>query len=74
MSIVFYNPDTPEAARSLANVLVALSPGDPILGLIVKVQDDGGEGRVINWMFADVNLLKSLAIVLPGREPDFPKE
>lgn len=60
-NIVFFENDNPQAGESLRRALA--KTGDaPLLGLILKVEEE----RVVNWMFADTSLIKSLALILPG--------
>ena len=63
--VTFLSPDSPEAARTLAEALQSL-PGVPILGFLVKIvpAEDGRE-MCVNWQFADSAYLKSLALVMP---------
>jgi len=63
-NIVFSENDDPRAAESLRRVLAQTGEA-PLLGLILKVEADGKGERVVNWMFADTSLVKSLALVLP---------
>ena len=62
-NIVFFEEDSPQAAESLKSAL-ANTGNAPILGLVLKVEED----RVVNWMFADTSLVKSLALILPGKK------
>jgi hypothetical protein len=64
--ITFFNPDDPLAGESLARSLY--DSDQPILGLIVKVkQQENGDEQIVNWSFADITLIKSLAaLCLPG--------
>ncbi len=66
-NIVFFENDSPQAVESLKNALA--KTGDaPLLGLVLKVEaDPKGEERVVNWMFADTSFIKSLALILPGK-------
>ena len=63
-NIVFSENDDPQAGESLRRVLAQTGEA-PLLGLILKVEADGKGERVVNWMFADTSLVKSLALVLP---------
>ena len=64
-NIVFFENDNPQAGESLRNALAKTGEA-PLLGLVLKVEADSqGEERVVNWMFADTSLVKSLALVLP---------
>ena len=63
-NIVFSENDDPRAAESLRRVLAQTGEA-PLLGLILKVEADGKGERVVNWMFADTSLVKSLALILP---------
>ena len=66
-NIVFFENDSPQAVESLKNALA--KTGDaPLLGLVLKVEaDPKGKERVVNWMFADTSFIKSLALILPGK-------
>ena len=66
-NIVFFEDDSPQAVESLKSALA--KTGDaPLLGLVLKVEaDTKGEERVVNWMFADTSFIKSLALILPGK-------
>jgi len=64
-NIVFSENDDPQAGESLRRALAQTGEA-PLLGLVLKVEADSqGEERVVNWMFADTSLVKSLALVLP---------
>jgi len=63
-NIVFSENDDPQAGESLRRVLAQTGEA-PLLGLILKVEADGKGERVVNWMFADTSLVKSLALILP---------
>ena len=66
-NIVFFENDSPQAVESLKSAL-AKTGATPILGLVLKVEaDPKGEERVVNWMFADTSFIKSLALILPGK-------
>lgn len=60
-NIVFFENDNPQAGESLRRALAKTGEA-PLLGLILKVEEE----RVVNWMFADTSLIKSLALILPG--------
>lgn len=65
--IKFFTPDDPLAGESLARSLE--STEQPILGLIVKVKQEGGQETIVNWSFADPILIKSMAaLCLPGAD------
>jgi len=65
-NIVFSENDDPQAGESLRRALAQTGEA-PLLGLVLKVEADSqGEERVVNWMFADTSLIKSLALILPG--------
>ena len=64
-NIVFSENDDPQAGESLRRALAQTGEA-PLLGLVLKVEADSqGEERVVNWMFADTSLIKSLALILP---------
>ena len=60
-NIVFFENDDPQAGESLRRALAQTGEA-PLLGLVLKVEEE----RVVNWMFADTSLIKSLALILPG--------
>ena len=60
-NIVFSENDDPQAGESLRRALAQTGEA-PLLGLVLKVEEE----RVVNWMFADTSLIKSLALILPG--------
>ena len=65
-NIVFSENDDPQAGESLRRALAQTGEA-PLLGFLLKVEADSqGEERVVNWMFADTSLIKSLALILPG--------
>lgn len=65
--IRFFKPDDPLAGESLARSLE--STEQPILGLIVKVKQEDGEEKIVNWSFADPTLIKSMAaLCLPSTD------
>lgn len=62
-NIVFLNPDDPRTAETLAQAMRNGLENTISLGLVVKVDQDD---RIINWMLADSEWIKSLAaLVLP---------
>jgi len=64
-NIVFLDPDDPHAAETLAQAMRRWDNVLP-LGLVVKVDQ---EDRIINWMLADVEWIKSLAaLAMPPSE------
>lgn len=73
--VTFFSPDSPEAARALAEALNAL-PGIPILGFLVKIVPAAdGQEMCVNWQFADSTYLKALALVMPpGSQSQTDKE
>ncbi len=59
-SIVFIErDDDPKAIESLQAALVHVNM--PMIGLVLKVEN----GELVNWMFADAEFVKSLALILP---------
>ena len=64
-NIVFSENDDPQAGESLRRALAQTGEA-PLLGLILKVEANGKGEHVVNWMFADTSLIKSLALILPG--------
>ena len=75
LPIVFLDPDSDEAAEVLTQTLQSLPQGVLVLGLILKIErlPDGGE-RLVNWEYAAPEVLKSLALVLPGEIDQHLKE
>ena len=65
LPIVFYDPDSDAAAEALSQALQTLPHGSLVLGLIVKVERQADEEKIVNWQFAAPETLKSLALVLP---------
>lgn len=64
-NIIFFDPDSRSAQESLRTVLERVGEV-PLLGLVLKVEvDPNGQHQVVNWMFANTNFIKSLALVLP---------
>ena len=57
-NIVFSENDDPQAGESLRRALAQTGEA-PLLGLVLKVEEE----RVVNWMFADTSLIKSLALI-----------
>jgi|GEM_PF-1688803 len=74
LPIVFLSPDDPEKSRQTLSEVLASLPQIPVLGLIIKVSHDGKKEIVVNWMFADATLVKSLALVLPNQATSPNKE
>jgi len=65
LPIAFLNPDDEVAREALANAMQAIPAGVPIVGLVLKVQQTPeGEERLVNYEFADPDLIRSLALVL----------
>jgi hypothetical protein len=67
LPIVFLDPDSDEAAEVLTQALQSLPQGALVLGLILKIErlPDGNE-KLVNWEYAAPEVLKSLALILPG--------
>ena len=63
--VVFFDPDSPEAGKALAELLQSLPPERQVLGLIVKFVTGPSGEQVVNWEYADARMLKALALVLP---------
>ena len=70
LPIVFLDPDSDEAADLLTQAMQSLPQGALVLGLVLKIErlPDGNE-RLVNWEYAAPEVLKSLALVLPGETP-----
>jgi hypothetical protein len=70
LPIVFLDPDSDEAADLLTQSMQSLPQGALVLGLVLKIErlPDGNE-RLVNWEYAAPEVLKSLALVLPGETP-----
>jgi len=66
LPIVFFDPDSQTAAETLAQALQMLPQGVLVLGLILKVERQADQEKIVNWEFAAPETLKSLALVLPG--------
>ena len=58
--------DSQAAAETLAQALQMLPQGVLVLGLILKVEKQADQEKIVNWEFAAPETLKSLALVLPG--------
>ena len=73
--IVFMDPDSDEAADLLTQSMQSLPQGALVLGLVLKIErlPDGNE-RLVNWEYAAPEVLKSLALVLPGEIDQHLKE
>ena len=66
LPIVFFDPDSQAAAQTLAQALQILPQGVLVHGLILKVEKQADQEKIVNWEFAAPEILKSLALVLPG--------
>ena len=66
LPIVFFDPDSDSAREALAQALQTLPKGALVLGLILKVERQADEEKIVNWEFAAPEVLKSLALVLPS--------
>ncbi len=64
--IVFFDPDSEAAAEALAQALQAMPQGAVVFGLVLEVERQAGEEKLVNWEFAAPEVLKALALVLPG--------
>jgi hypothetical protein len=75
LPIVFLDPDSNEATDLLTQAMQSLPQGALVLGLILKIErlPDGNE-RLVNWEYAAPEVLKSLALVLPGETDQHLKE
>jgi hypothetical protein len=75
LPIVFLDPDSDEATDFLTQAIQSLPQGALVLGLILKIErlPDGNE-RLVNWEYAAPEVLKSLALVLPGETDQHLKE
>ena len=74
LPIVFFDPDSQTAAETLAQALQMLPQGVLVLGLILKVERQADQEKIVNWEFAAPETLKSLALVLPGETSQHSKE
>ncbi len=67
--ITFFNPDHESAREALAGAIHRIPEGIPIIGLVFKVcQTPEGEEKLVNYEFADPDLIRSLALVLTPDE------
>ena len=65
-NIIFFEKDDPRAAQALRSVISHSTI--PVVGLILKVIEGAeGEEEIVNWMYADEEFIKSLALVLPDK-------
>jgi len=64
-NIVFFDQDDPRAAEALRAVLSHSNM--PVVGLILKVKESDKGDEIVNWMYADEDFIKSLALILPGK-------
>ena len=65
-NIIFFEKDDPRAAQALRSVISHSTI--PVVGLILKVKEgEQGEEEIVNWMYADENYIKSLALILPNK-------
>ncbi len=67
--INFLNPDSETAQEALAQAIQSIPAGVPIVGLVLKVARSlEGEEKLVNYEFADPDLLRSLGLVLRADE------
>ena len=64
-NIVFFEKDDPRAGNALREALSHINV--PILGLVLKVKESENGDEIVNWMYADEELLKSLSLILPRK-------
>lgn len=65
-NIIFFDKDDPRAAQALRSVISRSTI--PVFGLILKVKEgEQGEEQIVNWMYADEDYIKSLALILPNK-------
>jgi len=65
-NIIFYEQDDPRSREALRGAIEPVNI--PIMGLILKVKDGEHGEEIVNWMFADADFIKSLALTLPGNK------
>ncbi len=71
--IVFLNPDSEEALEAFSQAIGPIPAGVPIVGLALKyLQTPEGGERLVNYEFADPDLLRSLALILSLKESKAP--
>ncbi len=72
-NIIFFEQDDPRSKEALRGAIEPVTI--PIMGLILKVKEGEHGEEIVNWMFADANFIKSLALTLLGdigsQEPIF---
>jgi hypothetical protein len=64
-NIVFFEKDDPRAAQALREVIARTNL--PVLGLVLKVREGTNGDEIVNWMYADDDYIKSLALILPEK-------
>ncbi len=65
LPIVFPKPDSESAREAFAHAYQAIPEGVPVVGLVFKVvQTADDDETLVNFRFADADLLRSLALIL----------
>ena len=67
-TIIFTEQD--DSHNAMDSLRIALARGGvPALSLVLKVKEgEEGDDQIVNWMFADEDFIKSLALVLPNKQ------
>ena len=67
-TIVFTEHD--DQRNAMDSLRIALARGGvPALSLVLKVKEsEEGNDEIVNWMFADEEFIRSLALVLPNKQ------
>ena len=59
---MFFEKDDPHAAEALRAAMERMS--FPVVGLILKVKEGDHGDEIVNWMYADDDYVRSLALIL----------
>jgi hypothetical protein len=66
-NITFFDHGDPDAALQSLQSVLAEAGELPVIGLVVETTERDGQKQITNWTFADTSLIKSLAMILPGK-------
>lgn len=66
-NIIFLDQGDPDAALQSLQSVLAEAGEIPVFGLVVETTERDGQKQITNWTFADTSLIKSLAMILPGK-------